>query len=151
MKRESDVNPHFCCNRTWPWTCTLATRGQHTTQHKPTFETSPWNIWKRQQSQKSKISHTENWTFGDELKILQHHKQQLWLCIVRVHLQEASSTVNSLLFCTKIFMLLSAPYRASVILLIVTQALLLIWSYNSILFLPDCSQNKPTVNSVHKD
>lgn len=48
-------------------------------------------------------------------------------------------------------MLFSAPYGASVILLIVTQALLLIWSYNSIVIRrpPKSNFQLSTQNSVH--
>lgn len=80
-----------------------------------TFETAK-NIWLKH-LKKTNITEVKDkpyWelNFGDELKILQYHKQQLWLCIIWVDLQEASSTDSTVFSSVLRFNALLRPLRS---------------------------------------
>lgn len=127
VKLGSEVSPHksnelflksFCCDPTWSWTCIFAARGQHMIQYTlmdPNFETVQYISMKH--LKKTKITNVKDkpyWkvNFGDELKILRYHKQQLWLCIIWVHLREASSTGSTVFSAVLRFDALKCPPRS---------------------------------------
>lgn len=124
VKLGSEVSPHksnelvmksFCCDPTWSWTCILAARGQHMIHYTlmdPNFEMVQYVRMKHLKKTKiTKVKDKPYWelNFRDELKILRYHKQQLWLCIIWVHLQGASSTDSTVFSAVLRFDALKCP------------------------------------------